>query len=454
MQIEKRYLSLPLTAQLEVTDCCNHRCVHCYNLDSEIQNRPMRHVDDETVLKCAQKLIDNKVFGVIVTGGEPLINKELTKQVITLLKGNQIRVSLNSNLTLFDDDFIAFLKEKKVGVLTSCPSGFPSSFAKLVGIDNYVWFEANLKKLVAAGVRCTVNMVVTKENLYEIRTTAEKMKALGCRSFAATPMGLNVEYPRLDLLLTIEEVRQVIADLLWIEKELGMKVDVLEALPKCVFPEAVLMEKHAFLNRKCQAGRTVVAVSCNGDVRPCAHNPFSYGNLLEEDLRDIWQKMSDWRSAQYVPEPCLDCAWLNRCNGGCRTSAKAFNGDWNKNDMWCTGKLAVSPPSNDCPSIELKPDTRLQFTDGQTDKEKTKGQIVDYLLGKGYKVVAKEHLEKLYKEQQGQQSGIYNAETTVEGNNFTAVGYFISARITEEYIQVQVVNVSTGEFEGNVTINL
>lgn len=106
----------------------------------------------------------------------------------------------------------------------------------------------------------------------------------------------------------------------------------------------------------------MVAVSCNGDVRPCAHNPFSYGNLLEEDLRDIWQKMSDWRSAQYVPESCLDCTWLNRCNGGCRTSAKAFNGDWNKNDMWGTGKLAVTPPNNDNPVIELKPDTRLQFT--------------------------------------------------------------------------------------------
>ena len=97
---------------------------------------------------------------------------------------------------------------------------------------------------------------------------------------------------------------------------------------------------------------------------------------------------------------------------------------------------------------------KLTVTDGQTDKEKTKGQIVDYLLGKGYKVVAKENLEKLYKEQQGQQSGIYNPDTTVEGNNFTAVGYYITVRITEEYVQVQVVNVSTGEFEGNVTENL
>lgn len=362
MQIVKQYLSLPLTAQLEVTDCCNHRCIHCYNLDSDIKNRHIRQVDEDTVLKVAQKLIDNNIFGVIVTGGEPLIKKGLTKKVISLLKENGIRVSLNTNLTLFDDDFITFLKEKKVGVLTSCPSGIPSSFTKLVGIDNYVKFENNLKKVIVAGVKATINMVVTKENLHEVRATAEKMKELGCKSFAATPMGLNVEYPRLDLLLTIDEVRQVISDLLWIEKKLSMKVDVLEALPKCVFPESVLLEKHAFLNRKCQAGRTVIAVSCNGDVRPCAHNPSSYGNILTEDLHDIWHKMSDWRSARYVPEGCRDCAWLNRCNGGCRTSAKVFNGDWNKEDMWCTGRLITSPQKEHCHNIVLKTEMRLQFT--------------------------------------------------------------------------------------------
>jgi radical SAM protein with 4Fe4S-binding SPASM domain len=205
-------------------------------------------------------------------------------------------------------------------------------------------------------------MVVTKDNLHEIRLTAEKMKALGCKSFAATPMGLNVEYPRLDLLLSVEEVRKVVADLLWIEENLKMKVDILEALPKCVFQEEILKGKHHFLNRKCQAGRTVIAVSCNGDVRPCAHNPYSYGNLLEEDLRDIWKKMDEWRSTKYIPEECKDCTWLHRCNGGCRTSAKVFNGDWDKKDMWCTGKLTSPMSLIKKLEIDLKPKTQLQLT--------------------------------------------------------------------------------------------
>lgn len=362
MKIEKKYLSSPLTAQIEITDFCNHQCVHCYNLDSKIENRPVRNVSDETVLACAQKLIDSGIFSVIVTGGEPLIKKELTKKVIRLFYENNIRVSLNSNLTLFDDDFIAFLKEMKVGVLTSCPSGTPSSFKRLVGIDNYGRFEKNLKKLLASSIHFTVNMVITKDNLHEIRPTAELMKRIGCSSFAATPMGLNMEYPRLDLLLSVEDVRHVISDLLWVEATLNLKVDILEALPKCVFPENILMGRsRSFLNRKCQAGRTVIAVSCNGDVRPCAHNPVSYGNILEESLTDIWKKMADWRSSQYIPKECKECTWLHRCNGGCRTSAKTFGGKWDSKEMWATSPITLLySKDNEKKTVELCAGTKLQ----------------------------------------------------------------------------------------------
>jgi radical SAM protein with 4Fe4S-binding SPASM domain len=359
MKVEKRYLSAPLTAQLEITDFCNQKCLHCYNLDSAIENRPNKKVADETVLACAKKLIDSGIFAVVVTGGEPLIKKDLTKKVITLFRNNNIRASLNTNLTLFDDDCIEFLKQTKVGILTSCPSAVPSSFGKLTLTDNYTLFEKNIKKLVTADLRFTVNMVVTKDNLHEVRTTAEKMKSLGCRSFAATPMSLNMDYPRLDLLLTTDEVHKVIDDLLWAEETLGLNVDILEALPKCVFSDKILSEKHSFLNRKCQAGRTVIAVSCNGDVRPCAHNPVSYGNILEDGLKTIWERMNDWRSAQYVPEECKECTWLNRCNGGCRTNAKTLSGKWNTRDAWVSAPLKIQPPRYN-KQIELNDATQLQ----------------------------------------------------------------------------------------------
>ena len=87
------------------------------------------------------------------------------------------------------------------------------------------------------------------------------------------------------------------------------------------------------------------------------------------------------------------------------------------------------------------------------DKEEYKDEIVEILLDKGFKVVAKEYLEKLYKEQQSQQSGIYNDRTTVLGNNFSAAGYYLNVKLTDTSLRVQVINVSTGEYEGNVTVN-
>lgn len=88
----------------------------------------------------------------------------------------------------------------------------------------------------------------------------------------------------------------------------------------------------------------------------------------------------------------------------------------------------------------------------EVNKETVTDNTIDILLDKGYKVVAEEYLERLYQEQQTQQSGIYNENTVVQENNLSAVGYLLNIKITDESLRVQVINVSTGEYEGNATI--
>lgn len=108
--------------------------------------------------------------------------------------------------------------------------------------------------------------------------------------------------------------------------------------------------------------------------------------------------------------------------------------------------------------MEVREGTRIALDQirvpAGTDKEEYKDQVVELLLDKGFKVVAKEYLERLYEEQQSQQSGIYNDKTTVKENNLSAVGYYLNVKLTETSLRVQVINVSTGEYEGNVTIKL
>lgn len=88
------------------------------------------------------------------------------------------------------------------------------------------------------------------------------------------------------------------------------------------------------------------------------------------------------------------------------------------------------------------------------DSETLKDQILDVLLDKGYRVVAKEYLQKLDKEiKDAKGSGYFNPDTMVDEGNFSAVGYFINVKVTESSMRVQVVDVSKGEYVGNATVN-
>jgi hypothetical protein len=95
---------------------------------------------------------------------------------------------------------------------------------------------------------------------------------------------------------------------------------------------------------------------------------------------------------------------------------------------------------------------QVSVTGSALNKETVKDQLIDVLLDKDYKVVAKEYLEKL-KEEQAQQAKDHNERTTAQTENFSGVGYFLNVRVNEKSIRVQVVNVSTGEYEGNATVD-
>jgi radical SAM protein with 4Fe4S-binding SPASM domain len=211
--------------------------------------------------------------------------------------------------------------------LISCPSADPALYAKITGVGDYERFERRLRLVIESGISHTVNMVVSTWNVHDVRRTARRMAELGVRQFAATPASINARSPRYDLSLSRVQLQETLNDLVWIYEELGMAVDVMEALPKCVIPHRALELRLPFVYRSCQAGRRNGTISPLGDVRPCGHNPMVYGNVLRDEWDDIWTRMRTWREAtgnHY--ESCLGCDWFNSCGGGCRIDAAIVNG--------------------------------------------------------------------------------------------------------------------------------
>lgn len=330
-------IKAPLSAQLEITNKCNFHCIHCYHLNLYLENEENSDLDNKKLLLLAEKIVESKIFDVILTGGEPLFRKKIIESLLMYFKKHNIYVSLNTNLLLATEDFLENIKTLKLdSLLISCPSIDKHIYKYMTGNGNYKKFEENLKIVIDKNINFSINMVINKLNINYIKETASYFKLLGVQKFSATPMGLNVQNPQFNLFLKQKEIIKIIKDLIYIKEDLKMIVDIVEAIPKCLFPFEIYERNFNFLKRKCQAGRTVVAVANNGDVRPCSHNSDIYGNLLKEPMETIWQKMADWRSDKFIPEKCKDCKIINKCLGGCRTTAKASHGKWNSEDPWTT----------------------------------------------------------------------------------------------------------------------
>jgi len=356
-------LTKPINVQLEITDKCNFRCRHCYHLDFICPHTSNDQPDDK-VIAMAKKIVEAGIFGAVITGGEPLVRKNLAKKIIKYFKQNNVDVSLNTNLQLIDaetlDDFMANGLDS---MLISCPAINPDVYSFMTGGGNVTRFLSKLKTIVENKQRFAINMVVNRHNIDYIKETAIGMRDIGVKVFGVTPMGLNLENPDLKNLLTKQQVVSIIEELIWIKDKLSMEVDIFEAIPKCIFPDWILNSNLRFIKRKCQAGKTIISVANNGNIRPCSHNPDVYGNILNDPLERVWERMQVWRTNNIMPNQCVGCTAANKCYGGCRITAKAFTADIRGNDPWMNAPIvAYQNEALNKQNVILYPQTTLHFS--------------------------------------------------------------------------------------------
>ena len=98
--------------------------------------------------------------------------------------------------------------------------------------------------------------------------------------------------------LSKDEILQVFNDLIWIKKNLGMRVTTLVAVPLCIIPS--LDDMTFGENKRCGAGSSFAMISSGGRMRPCPNSNVEYGSVLEGGIKTVWSRMIDWRSDERV----------------------------------------------------------------------------------------------------------------------------------------------------------
>ncbi|MBU3957080.1 radical SAM protein [Patescibacteria group bacterium] len=331
-------LSAPTSCQLELTTLCNHNCIHCYNFWRHGQGGDKNKTLTKKEIECiVGKLTKAKVFSIVITGGEPFVEKEMLSFCVDKLTDSDVWVSINSNLTILDKTLLkSFYKKGVKNILTSLlgpNEKIHDYITQRQGSFNKI--RRNIKIAIDSGMNIVVNMVVSKLNKDSVIETAELVSDLGVKVFSITKAGCPGNCADFsEYSLSKFEFDKHIEDIYKIKKQTNLDISVLEAYPLCGINNPVSFMK--IVNRRCNAGISDLTIASNGDVRPCSHLDINYGNLLKEELSVIWDRMIPFRRGDFLPELCKECNLLLLCGGGCRMEAKTSSkGDISAKDPFC-----------------------------------------------------------------------------------------------------------------------
>ena len=319
-------LASPLTIHFEVTDSCNNRCPHCYGsswLEQTVKPKP-------PIADVARHIAANNLFDVVITGGEPLLlGVDVLSGIFEIFNTNNITYSLNTNGRLLNDRTCTELARAGLkGVLVSLHSWDDSVHDTMVNAANAASeTKAGIRNAIAHGLRVTVNQVIGTQNIHTMFATSSALVQMGVHalSYSRLLSPLDVNYK-----ITMVSAKRFLDVYIKCKETLGVPVTSIIPIPYCADPR--VKDLHEQLN--CTGGMSSAAISCYGDVRFCPQDTRIWGNVFQEGLPAIWDRIVKWRADIAVPADCRDCSFVADCRGACRLASKVCFGDYSAKDPW------------------------------------------------------------------------------------------------------------------------
>lgn len=331
----------PCQINLELSSTCNHKCPYCYNSWRHDNTPATAKMSIDKLDILIDDIIKNKVFNVILTGGEPFTNYEGLLHSVKRLSSANVLVTCNTNLTLATAEQLKELKAAGLPhILTSLASFDPDINDSIFGNKGaFVKITKNIINATSAGIKVSVNNIIHGLNKEHVYRTGLLAHTMGASNFfvtrAASSKACGQESS--DFVLTADDYHRCLSDAIRVHEETGIIVSSLSQYPVCFLRD---VEKYAdFLARLCPCGNKMVCVNADGSTHACNHETRSYGNVWEVGLTAAWKQMSAWRDGSYIPPYCQSCKWFRWCGSGCRQCS----GKINEQDFLFRGRVEEMP---------------------------------------------------------------------------------------------------------------
>lgn len=326
---------------LHIAHDCNLRCKYCFASTGDFGGG-RKLMDFETGKAAIDFLIKNSGDRVNLEldffGGEPLMNFDVVKQIVSYARSKEkeynknFRFTITTNGMLLTDDKIDFINKEMSNVVLSLDGRKEVNDRLRVRADGTGCYDKivdSYKKLVSTrgDKDYYVRGTYTKYNL-DFSNDVLHLYELGFDQVSVEPVMAKPDEP---YAITDEDVERI-------DKEYEVLADKLQKI----------REDGGFLNffhfmldldqgpcaikrlRGCGSGNEYVAITPDGDIYPCHQfvgiPEFKMGNL-QDGTFDMSIKERFAKTHVYAKEDCKKCWAKFYCSGGCNANNFLYEGD-------------------------------------------------------------------------------------------------------------------------------
>jgi MoaA/NifB/PqqE/SkfB family radical SAM enzyme len=295
----------PFTLDINPTDKCNLRCIHCWQrafekIDSSYE------LADEKLFEIVREAIK---FGVeefeITGGGEPLIRKELTSKIMEIIKKNKKFGNITTNGILFNSDDVRKIVKigwDRITFSLDGPDAKTNDSIRGKGSFENVMKSINLFNQMKRRMKRRLptlkfNVVINKKNYNKIGKMIELAKEVNCSIVHFDSLTVHSEIGKKIRLTKKQEeefdkyvdTTKKLAESLRILTDINSLTSVF--LEKSNEMEEILEregDSKDFFSLVCYEPWWHLVIKTNGTVQPCCLYDEKEENVKNKSLRKIW----------------------------------------------------------------------------------------------------------------------------------------------------------------------
>lgn len=301
--------------QIELTDSCNERCIHCYMPESLKDQAD--EMDFDAVKDLLMQYRQMNGVKVVFSGGEIFLHKDLF-DILDLCRNLGLFVLLQTNLLILTPTILERLKALRIfNIQVSLYSTDPAIHDSITTKKgSCIRTMSNIRKLVEADIPLIIACPIMKQNFDSICGVQAFADSLGVKTYYDYIMmgQSNGSTENLDHRISLSQTRCIIDFLLDHKDEFRMAIKTSASV------EDLLSKQFARRRNVCSILSSSLCVAPDGAVYPCpGWKGFSLGFLMDSSLSSIWLASENAQILRTVDmdsdfEKCRDCTLRNFCD--------------------------------------------------------------------------------------------------------------------------------------------